>query len=65
MNDLQQALVTAYLMGAKAKAHTEMVAAIKLSRQLETGLSSQQIAQAKLQAEMELEPMRGYHLPNE
>jgi len=61
MNDRQQALVDAYLMGVRARSHEDMVAAIKLAKLLESTLTEMEVAQAKLQAELEVEPMRGYH----
>lgn len=64
MNDLQQALVSAYLLGVRARTHEDMLAAVKLSRQLESGLSSKEVEQAKLQAELEVDPMREYHVPD-
>ncbi len=61
MNDRQQALVDAYLLGVRARSHEDMVAAMKLARVLEQGLSPKEVAQAKLQAELEIDPMREYH----
>ena len=64
MNSKQQALITAYLMGARAKTQEDMVNCIKLAKGLEHGLSETEIAQAKLEAELELESVKGYHVPN-
>ena len=61
MNDKQQALVDAYLLGVRARTHEDMVAAMKLARVLEGTLTLTQVAQAKLQAELEIDPMREYH----
>lgn len=61
MNDKQQALVDAYLLGVRARTHEDMVAAMKLARVLEGTLTPTQVAQAKLQAELEIDPMREYH----
>ncbi len=57
----QQALVDAYLLGVRARTHEDMVAAMKLARVLEGTLTPTQVAQAKLQAELEIDPMREYH----
>lgn len=61
MNNRQQALVDAYLLGVRARNHEDMMAAIKLAKVLESTLTPLEVAQAKLQAELEVEPMREYH----
>lgn len=61
MNDRQQALVDAYLLGVRARTHEDMMAAMKLAKVLEGTLNPTEIAQAKLQAELEVDPMREYH----
>jgi len=61
MNDRQQALVDAYMIGVRARSHEDMVAAIKLAKLLESTLTEMEVAQVKLQAELEVEPMRDYH----
>jgi len=61
MNDRQQSLVAAYLMGVKARTHEEMMAAVKLAKALEGILTPLEVEQAKLQAELEISPMREYH----
>jgi len=61
MNDKQQALVDAYLLGVRARSHEDMVAAVKLARVLESTLTPMEVEQAKLQAELEVDPMREYH----
>lgn len=61
MNDKQQALVDAYLLGVRARSHEDMVAAVKLAKVLESALTPIEVAQAKLQAELEVDPMREYH----
>ena len=61
MNDKQQALVDAYLLGVRARTHEDMVAAMKLAKVLEGTLTTTEVAQAKLQAELEIDPMREYH----
>ena len=61
MNDKQQALVDAYLIGVRARSHEDMIAAMKLARILESTLTEVEVAQAKLQAELEVDPMREYH----
>lgn len=61
MNDKQQALVDAYLLGVRARSHEDMVAAMKLAKVLESTLTEMEVAQAKLQAELEVDPMREYH----
>jgi hypothetical protein len=61
MNDKQQALVDAYLLGVRARTHEDMMAAMKLAKVLEGTLNPTEIAQAKLQAELEVDPMREYH----
>ena len=61
MNDKQQALVDAYLLGVRARNHEDMRAAMKLAKVLESTLSPIEVAQAKLQAELEVDPMREYH----
>lgn len=61
MNDKQQALVDAYLLGVRARSHEDMVAAVKLARVLESTLTTMEVEQAKLQAELEVDPMREYH----
>lgn len=63
MNDKQQALVDAYLLGVRARTHEDMVAAVKLAKVLEGTLTAKEVAQAKLQAELEIDPMREYHEP--
>lgn len=62
--DKKQALVSAYLMGARARTHEDMVAAVRLSKVLESALTQQEVDECKLQAELELDPMREYHVPN-
>lgn len=62
--DKKQALVSAYLMGARARTHEDMMAAVRLSKVLETALTQQEVDECKLQAELELDPMREYHVPN-
>ena len=64
MNDKQQALVDAYLLGARARTHEDMRAAMKLAKVLESTLTPVEVAQAKLQAELEVDPMREYHGSN-
>lgn len=64
MNDKQQALVDAYLLGVRARSHEDMVAAVKLAKVLESTLTPVEVAQAKLQAELEVDPMREYHQAN-
>jgi hypothetical protein len=59
--DKKQALVTAYLMGARARTHEDMMAAVRMSKMLETTLTAQEVEECKLQAELELDPMREYH----
>lgn len=59
MNDRQQSLVAAYLMGVRARTHEEMMAAVKLSKALEQTLTQLEVDQAKLQAELEIDPMKG------
>lgn len=59
--DKKQALVTAYLMGARARTHEDMMAAVRLSKVLETALTTQEVEECKLKAELELDPMREYH----
>lgn len=61
MNDRQQALVDAYLLGVRARNHEDMVAAMKLAKVLESTLTPKEVAQAKLQAELEIDPMKEYH----
>lgn len=61
MNDKQQALVDAYLLGVRARTHEDMMAAMKLAKVLEGTLTTTEVAQAKLQAELEIDPMREYH----
>ena len=61
MNDKQQALVDAYLLGVRARTHEDMVAAMKLAKVLESTLTPTEVSQAKLQAELEIDPMREYH----
>ena len=61
MNDKQQALVDAYLLGVRARTHEDMMAAMKLTKVLEGTLTPTEVAQAKLQAELEIDPMREYH----
>lgn len=61
MNDAQQALVDAYLLGVRARTHEDMVAAVKLAKILERSLTTLEVEQAKLQAELEVDPMREYH----
>ena len=62
--DKKQALVTAYLMGARARTHEDMMAAVRLSKVLEAALTQQEVDECKLQAELELNPMREYHGPD-
>ena len=64
MNANQEALVSAYILGVRAKTHEEMVYAVKLAKALENGLSKTEIDQAKLRAELEIDPMKEYHLPD-
>lgn len=59
--DKKQALVTAYLMGARARTHEDMMAAVHMSKMLETTLTPREVEECKLQAELELDPMREYH----
>lgn len=59
--DKKQALVSAYLMGARARTHEDMVAAVRLSKVLESALTPREVDECKLQAELELDPMREYH----
>ena len=61
MNDKQQALVDAYLLGVRARTHEDMMAAMKLAKVLEGTLTPTEVDQAKLQAELEIDPMREYH----
>lgn len=56
-----QALVSAYLMGARARTHEDMIAAVKLCKVLESNLTAREVEECKLQAELELDPMREYH----
>lgn len=63
-SETMQALVSAYLMGARARTHEDMVAAVRLSKVLEAALTQQEVDECKLQAELELDPMREYHVPN-
>lgn len=49
------ALVSAYLMGTRARTHDEMIAAVRLSRQLERDLTEYEVAECKLKAEIEYE----------
>lgn len=64
MNNKQQALVDAYLLGVRARTHEDMVAAVKLAKVLEGTLTDKEVAQAKLQAELEIDPMREYYEPH-
>lgn len=64
MNEQQAALVDAYLLGVRARTHEDMVAAMKLARMLESSLSPTEVAQAKLRAELEIEPLKEYDQPN-
>jgi hypothetical protein len=59
--DKKQALVTAYLMGARARTHEDMMAAVRMSKMLEITLTPREVEECKLQAELELDPMREYH----
>ena len=59
--DKKQALVSAYLMGARARTHEDMMAAVHLSKVLEAALTHREVEECKLQAELELDPMREYH----
>jgi hypothetical protein len=48
-------------MGARARTHEDMVAAVRLSKVLESALTPREVDECKLQAELELDPMREYH----
>lgn len=58
MATIKDALVSAYLMGAAARSHEDMVAAVKLARALESGLTTKEVAECKLKAELEYETKR-------
>lgn len=53
--DKKQALIDAYLAGARAHTHHDMVSAVKLAKELEKAMTQQEIDAAKLEAELELE----------
>jgi hypothetical protein len=49
--ELNNPLTHAYVLGAKAKTHNEMMAAMKLAKQLELGKTPMLIAACQLAAE--------------
>ena len=53
--ELDNPLTHAYVLGARAKTHSEMMAAVKLAKQLEAGKTPMLIAACQLAAEHLLE----------
>lgn len=58
MTPRQEALISAYLLGTKARTHEEMIASVRLARQLEHGLTHQELAECKLKADADYESSR-------